>query len=219
MKQIIFNKIIFSGSIIFLLFLSIGNLKAQDSTQFKKNEVWANFFGPGFTYKRSLNTKTFLSAGLSFNFDIGRSAQNRDGYYYGDSPNKYANSNENISFYLGIEKRATLFPKLTLFLGPEISYGLSGRHSKNRNKDDQNFTNTNQSSHTFGAGYTIGGIYNFNNYLGLSIRWSPKIYYRYNKSEYSYHHTDSQHNNTEHTKENNVGIQLYSPDVSLILKF
>jgi hypothetical protein len=221
MRQIIFTKVIFSGSIIFLLFLSIGNLKAQDSIQFKKNEVWVNFFNPGANYKRALNQNTFLKAGVTFDFSIGKAKQdNLYSHPNDDRRNKYNKANQALNIYLGIEKRSILSSKLTLFHGPEISYGLSGNKSKNKekNKDDIPYHESNFNSQTLGAGYTIGAIYSFNNLLGIGVSWSPRLYYNFTKWENYSHYTNPQYTYTDIDRDNRLGIELSTPRLSLILK-
>lgn len=221
MKQIIFNKIIFSGSIIFLLFLSIGNLNAQDTTQYKKNEIWANFFSAGVTYKRGLNSKTFFKAGITFDFNKGKSDQD---YFYSDDNynsaghNKVNQNHQSISINIGIEKRCYLSSKVTLFHGPDLSYGLSilKTRTSNLNLKDE----TSRNSQTIGAGYTIGALYSFNSFLAIGINWSPRIYYSFYRRETSYQNLpDSHTNRTDHSKDNNMGVQLATPSVNLILKF
>ncbi|MCR6638244.1 MAG: hypothetical protein NVV82_04435 [Sporocytophaga sp.] len=222
MRQIIFNKIIFSGSIIFLLFLSIGDLKAQDTIQYKKNEIWANFFSPGVTYKRGLNSRTFFKAGITFDFNKGKS--DRNSFYSDDNYNSFEHfnvnqNNQSISLNLGIEKRSYLSPKVTLFHGPDLSYGFSVYRAYTNNNLNSN-DETSRNTQTIGAGYTIGAVYSFNSYLGIGVNWSPRIYYSFYKSETSYRSNIDPHTNRMNTnKDKSLGIQLTTPSVNLILKF
>lgn len=202
------------------MFLSIGNLNAQDSIQYKKNEIWVTPFNSGITYKRGINSTTFLKTGVSLNFEIGNSKRD----YYHSSYNlaehhKYKTADQFLNIYLGIEKRSVLSSKMTFFHGPEISYGLSGNQSKNKDKNDISYQDNIQNSQTFGVGYSIGAIYSFNNMLGLGVSWSPRIYYNYTKSESSYQYASPQATQTNINKDNNLGIQLTTPSVNLILKF
>lgn len=208
------------------MFLSISKVNAQDTIQYKKNEIWANFFNPGVTYKRGLNSKTFLTAGITLGITKGKSRQDYSNSGVNNNTiqdNKYDNSMQNISFDLGIEKRSTLSSKMTLFHGPEISFGLSSNKSKNSNKDrdedDGTYQESKQNSQSFGIGYTIGAIYSFNSYLGIGVGWSPSVYYSFSKRESTYHNNNSQTTQISNTKDNNFGVQLSTPSVSLVLKF
>lgn len=204
------------------MFLSIGNVNAQDTIQYKKNEIWANFFSPGVTYKRGLNSRTFFKAGITFDFNKGKSTQNY--FYSDDNYNSFEHfnvnqNNQSISLNLGIEKRSYLSSKVTLFHGPDISYGFSDYRihtNNNLNKNDETSRNT----QTIGAGYTIGAVYSFNSYLGIGVNWSPRIYYSFNKRESSSRSNTAPHTSRmDSSKDNSLGIQLTTPSINLILKF
>ncbi|MCR6638245.1 MAG: hypothetical protein NVV82_04440 [Sporocytophaga sp.] len=218
MKQIIFNKIIFSISFIFLLFLLIGNLNAQDNIPFKKNEVWINFFNSGANYKRSLNPKTFLKVGVTLDFSKGLSIHNN--YNNNLNSNKIYGYFKNIqynSISLGIEKRVIISSKMTLYHGPELLYGYS--NNKRKGSARNMYNETNHKNQKFGAGYTIGAIYNFNSFLGIGINWFPYIYYNFSKTESIFINPNTQVNQTYISQANTFGVQLATPDVNLILKF
>ncbi len=204
------------------MFFSIGKLKAQDSIPFKKNEVWVNFFNPGVAYKRGLNTRTFLKAGITFDFTKSKSERdyvNFDPNFYDVYHTKIGRTNQNNNVYLGIEKRSNLSPMIMLFHGPDLSYGFSSSNVYN-NSNASLYERTNHNSQTIGAGYTIGASYSFISSLGIGIYWSPRIFFNFYRRESTYqYHADPQTNRTEKSKENNFGVQLSTPGVSLILKF
>ncbi len=203
------------------MFLSIGNLNAQDSIPFKKNEVWVNFFNPGATYKRGLNSKTFLKANLNFNFGKSGGKSKTEGDYYANSDSKSNGGNINKSITLGIEKRFTLSPKITLLHGPDLSYGFTFNKSKYNNdyKNDHNSDGMRkQNIQRFGIGYTLGIIHSFNSFLGLGISWSPSLNYTINKTQESTHYYDNRTSQSER-KDNSMDFYLSSPYINVILKF
>lgn len=200
------------------MFLSTGNLKAQDSTQFKKNEVWVNFFNPGANYKRALNSNTFLKVGVSFDFSKGQSVQNNyNNDINSDKIYRYIKNDQYNRISLGIEKRVIISSKITLYHGPELLYGYSNNKTKDSKKNMYN--ESNQKDQKFGTGYTMGAIYNFNRFLGIGINWFPYIYYNFSKTESIFINPNTQVNQTYIIRANTFGVQLATPDVSLILEF